>query len=476
LTPNEATTTQPVTPIPEQAPAHNQIPEPVQNYIDKNVVMMNGLDCSGAIIRNTQDKAVGVLTGAHCGLRSDQSGTVEGSNESTTPWILGGDGKRYVLKNGGVKAEVGYDAKNLVDVGHVTQFVVPPAGNVDMDQALGVLPGHTAQEVIDSYEKMQLSRKEIDTLIPGQSTIWMGAWPGAQNGDGEGNEVRQDFATTYIGQMTVTNTIGETIHIVLSAAYEDQDGALCSPGASGSEGLVLPQGDSSTAASKLRSVGSLSAAWQFTDAANPSAASQTVAYFQAKYPDFDWQGVGAVCGFATKAPTKEHAIVRVADSIDKIPDPQVTDQITAATLFYDLDYKPTIIDGTVVAQSQNRPEGGNGKTAPVIIDKPVIFINKNGSVVVGYCNNGDLSIESYPDSDNIRFYPDAPGISLSTVKTRSMINNDPTTTNGIPNLGSFQSADGLQFGIYDTAAPPNVSGQAYKVVVKNGRITFAPAS
>jgi hypothetical protein len=455
----------------EQDMSANQVPDVAQEFINKNVVYMNGLNCSGSLIRNPNGTAVGVLTASHCGLRN--ANTLGPDAAYFTPWIQSSNGSEYIFQNGGTTAETGSDMASMRTVDEVAQFILPPKGNKDIDQAIGVFPGHSVKEVLNSYQAKQLSADEINNLVPGESTLYMAGWPFAQNGDGKGNKIRQQFALTYIGQQTISNAAGETENVVLATAERDKDGAICSAGASGSDGFILQQvAQNGHNVEKVRSVGVLSVAVPLTGGGNSQQAAQAAQYYKKLYPNVNWNGVDALCGFSPNSLVKEHAVVNVATSLNEIPNPQVTTPLIAETLFFDPEYTPKAINGILEGVYED-----DTKPGPILrkmtVENPVIFANKDGSIVVGYYKtNVGLAIKIFPSANDLTVYQSRNSVPQELNIARPLTFEDPTAADP-SNLSCFQDGTGYQFGIYDVGGT-HTSGQAYSLEVKQGHVVFNP--
>lgn len=304
---------------PEEAQLEQNLPPLIKRYVDRNTVVISALRCSGALIRNAQNVPIGALTAAHC------------VNESpTVPLYKGGDGKKYMVSAEPITPATGVDVVNLQPVANVQEFVIPPRDSVN-DQALAVFPGHSPKEVISSYRRQQLPPSAVNTLKSNKTKIWLSGFPYTQTGDSAGNMIRQVFPTTFIGEETVfaDNNIFE----VASATDKlDSNGALCSWGISGGQGLVerlrrLPDGSTQRV---VRSVGNFSAfalfkalnekggshkSWSRDDA---RAAAED---YRRNFPHIRWKGVDGVCSYSFGAINRAYQVVRVVPDLSSVPAP-----------------------------------------------------------------------------------------------------------------------------------------------------------
>jgi len=428
-----------------------KVPRAAQEFINQKAAFIEGLNCSGAVIDNDKGQAVGVLTAAHCGLRYTSDSNVA----YHTSWIKGGD-SRYYMQKWGMRLKTGDNMKSLITVGDIKQFILPTKDNINTDQALGVLAGHTAEEVLRAYKAEQLSQKEINTLVPGETQVYFAGWPVAQNGDGEGNMIRQQFSGTFFGQQVLTSAAGETLNVAWFAVERDSNGAVCSPGSSGSEGFILQK--KSDGKIEVRSVGALSVGWDFGTYPDSKSA------FEQKYGFIDWSKVDAVCGFATRSlATTKHEIVNVVHDVSEIPNPQVDSELAAQSLFFNSSYKPTVINGLVT-------EKNNTDDKPFIVDRPVIFANNDGSVVIGYYDEGNLKVRIFEKADELVFYPDDGSQMPSPTKTKCVMFKG--AVEGV-NQGSFVDDNGYEFGTFMESAKGAGSAGEYSLsLTKDGKIYF----
>jgi len=287
---------------PKAPPPHVELaPEQIaENFMAENTVRI-GAYCSGLLIRDaTTGEAVGVETASHCGFRDATPNPIYNA-----PRFKGGDGKEYIVKNN-VWVEEGPDSGHMKYIGQPSEIIVPADETTMSDQVLAVLPGHTPQEVLADYQKSQLNPKELEKLQSGE-TIYMAGFPVSQDGDGRGHQELERFNMVYAGQEETS--IGSDRFdgpTVVAGVKQNENGAVCSPGASGSVGFIIQNG-------QPRTVGTLSG---YMDLSQPGAREQV----ERKYPQVDWKSMTAACYFSISSPTET---TKVVPDIALIPDPQV---------------------------------------------------------------------------------------------------------------------------------------------------------
>lgn len=300
------------------------VPTIIQDYINSNTVVINALRCSGALIRNAQGVPVGALTAAHCIDSPDA--------DKLNPLVKGGDGNTYIVSATPITLETGIDSTNLQTVGTVQEFVIPPRG-IGIDQALALLPGSTPQEVISDYQQEELSKQERVQLKQNKTTIWVAGYPYTQNGDSAGNMILQELPTTYIGEDIIPAASGAGLEPVMAAtAKTDTNGAFCSWGLSGGEGLVtqvirLANGVKQQV---VRSVGNFSIFAPFKGLKEKGGSMKSISeadalsnipYYDATFPKANFKGVNAVCSYAYKSIGSAYQIVYTAPSLSAVPAP-----------------------------------------------------------------------------------------------------------------------------------------------------------
>jgi hypothetical protein len=88
-----------------------------------------------------------------------------------------------------------------------------------------------------------LSQYEISRLKANKVTFWLAGFPyNTQEGEGDdsGNMIRQELATDYIGENSIeTNDTVGLQNVLTATDKKDSDGAMCTWGMSGAEGLTV---------------------------------------------------------------------------------------------------------------------------------------------------------------------------------------------------------------------------------------------
>jgi hypothetical protein len=308
----------------------------------------------------------------------------------------------------------------------------------------------------------------------------MAGWPLAQEGNKEGDKLLQHFRMGYIGTETITNDAGEDENVILGVVDKDNDDAVCSHGASGSEAFILQEVKTSTGETQLipKPIGVLSVATYLKsvyDEANPDPQQlqSSLDYYKQAYPWYkNWESAGAVCGIAYKTPdnTNGYTQVQVVDSASEIPNPQVTNEAVAQDLFWNIGYKSKIINGIAIINNPASSEGKGNPDNNIVIERPVIFANQDGSLAVCYDSSSNLGCQILPDTSSITVFPynqSSPPAVIESSGVKSM--TDPNTQNN----GSFINTTGLTFGTELKAAPEQSAlGQPYTLEIQNGQVAF----
>ena len=313
------------------------IPPEATSSIEHDVAYIPSLGCSGSLLHDKYGTNIGLITAEHCSLR--------GSGKNSRTRFKGNDGQTYVTVANGINVQTGADYGHLTTIGEVETIIAPAADDTGLDLVIGAFKGHSADEVMDSYNTNKLTDAELKQLKINDS-VYLSGWPVSQPGSPNGFE-RQDFASAFIGHDVVTTAIGETLAISWTVLARDKDGAVCSFGDSGGEGFVLRNG-------KKRSIGVLSAFYDFTGKTygTPESGEATRQYFQSKY-GVNLSGADAICGFAYKVPTgKDYAELHVVNKNGDVPGfseahSEAAQLVSARKAFLDPTYRKNIIDGTV---------------------------------------------------------------------------------------------------------------------------------
>jgi len=458
-----------------------EIPPSASSFMNANTVYISSIGCSGTIIRSGNQisgKPVGIAFAKHCGFIPYVPKTV--------PWtaanyITGSNNKDYTVKYE-VIAETGRTINALSSIGEIKQVIVPENDNNKNDQAFGILPGATAQEVLDSYKAESLTETEIHKkLIPGKTVIYMRGWPANQGKGNQGYEHSQEFAMVYLGLGSGLVEDGENLQYVMAAIPKVDtkvDNAVCSFGNSGAGGFVM-DGD------KAKQIGPLSLFWGLTPLVgyvdksiynNSVAPEENRQYFEQIYPKINWNNYSAVCGFAYKKINK-HKVVDIVPAKGDIPGQFNSSEYTIYKMqenFSDPNYVKDVVDGTVVI-SQNigsKEGGGSGYLSQIVIKRPIIDVDpKSGHVFIGcYEGQGIVNVIEISNLDELEFFQNAWDQPLSLVRSSGEVKyvNDFKQ-----DKVTLVDKNGVDFA-EPTYSLPKSDLNPYKIEIKNGHISFKP--
>jgi hypothetical protein len=411
------------------------IPAKVKAEMNKNVVYMQGLGCSGWLIRNAKGKAIGDLTAEHCNLRAADNQRIKGA-----------DGKLYIVQQVPILARTGSKLNKLHTAAHIKQYIVPKANDTTRDLALAVAAGHTPAEVYKAYNKTALNEHQVEKLTGG--TLWNSGWPIDQPGNPTTMR-RQDMKMTILGPGTTTTTLGERIDVLWAAVKSTKDGAKCSFGDSASRGFVMIDG-------KAWSVGTLSAFIDLTDSVPGVAGAQPPEAALART-----KGVTALCGFAYKQVRlgKDAEVVQSVTSVEQIPgyvSPEQAMQAARAEFLNPAVSKSVINGYAETYDSSNAYKGGGFQ----YVDNPAIYYNKGAQGVVVIKASTDA-----PDHLTFSFHGTDPDGAISSLPLYSHEPNGSaslTSTTGteqyVPDdsgatLGKFIDGNGLSVSSILQAQP-----------------------
>ncbi|HET7320264.1 MAG TPA: hypothetical protein VFI84_01600, partial [Candidatus Saccharimonadales bacterium] len=461
-------------------PENLTVSDAVQESMRANTVYLPWAGCSGSLIRNQAGEAIGVLTAEHCGLRD---------GDDSSPYakyfhhrVQGSDGQSYLALNTEPVVEVGDNLQSLQPAGKLKQVIVPPKGDTSLDVALGVLDGHTADEVLQAYNANRLSDQDIQNLKLGQD-IYLSGWPTYQPNN-TGSMERQSFHLAVLGVENVTVTSGETMPMLLAAVPRDKDGATCSFGDSGGEGFIEEaHTDSNGLPYTIRhTVGTLSA---FMDHGgdiywSKQVANENTSYYEHKYgAKLSYQGTDGqihnmdICGFAYQPPQPgtNGEVVNLVSSHAEIPgySGELTpwDEIVKARdAFNDPNYTRTVIDGSVYIPS--------GKGPAFWLDNPALYVDaSSGAAILESANLVDashLALYYFDKLSDIELYKHS-GDEAPTVLQSTGIPEFQTDAN-YPS-GYFVDQSGLHYGIELDAGEPAHDGTVYTLTMGKGDVPYA---
>lgn len=444
----------------------------MQSVDEQNTaVVTQSATCSASIIRDEHDKPVAALTAEHCGFY-DQATLAPAISVYGRPWIRSADGQDYiVLGNGLQDIYTGADHGSLKQAGAITEVIV--SRNGETDQALLVFAGHTPEEAIRDYNASVLHQDAFsfnagpNPLVPGASTVYVSGWPYEQMGVRQmgshyGDPERQDFEATFIQYGSVDTFTGESMNAMWLAFPRNDDGATCSPGISGSSGRVvrlMPDGAQETIVGVV-SVGD-------------SIDSPSVRSIVRAHPEIDWSRYASLCALAPNTLRADNVtVLKVVPSISEIPNPQVYTESAAQNIFYDLSYRANVANGILEA-SVTKLAHGQEVTQTVTYENPILFVNQDGSVLVGYYDTvtGGLNVTRYDSGDELKFYAHDQSIAPGIFQTKNYTAIEPKP--GDDNLGSFADVNGRRFGIRDQHVHVG-AGQAYSLARIAGTYVLVP--
>lgn len=268
------------------------VPAQVEKVMQQNTVVIPKLGCSGFLLRNSRNSAVGVVTAQHCSLLVSKNNS----------YLAQVNNQTVLEEQGLVEAYTGNTPKSLSLAGNIDKFVIGrEAFNKDTDIAIGSFRGHTIAEAEKSYKAMSLTENGINELKPGQ-VIYNSGWPVYQSNSPASME-RQSFAMTYLGNADWSEADGLNMKLAVAAVPASKNGAECSWGNSGSAAFTLDSNG------KPKIIGILSAFGDFgflENKNNSVASKEWKTYIEQKF-HISMNGFAAVCGFAYQTPTRSNS-------------------------------------------------------------------------------------------------------------------------------------------------------------------------
>jgi hypothetical protein len=360
-----------------------EIPTALKTFLDNNTLYIDNDGCSGIAIHMNGDQSKPIVGGgfaAHCGfLKNVPSDRYwMGANYET-----GSDGKTYVVKPPLI-AETGLASNNLTPLGQFDQVIVSST-NMN-DRIYGILPGFNPEQVEEGYRQEHITTAEADKLIPGVSKGVVRGWPVNQNESQPGVMTAQEFPMTYVGKFASRPDSGENLEVTVWAIKKDENGAVCSWGDSGANGVTMADG-------QPKLLGPMSVFWSFDKIVgnvdpsvfnNNTGPQEDLEYMQEQFPDIDWSKYSAACAFDLPAPKSTTLINVVPDSIF-IPGrggSQAELSIYQTELeFANPNIPHTIVNGTVVIKCIDK---GGGDATSLAINNPMISTAEDGTVNLGY--------------------------------------------------------------------------------------------
>ena len=389
--------------------------------------------CSAYLLTNPSTGEVdGVETAGHCGWYTKHRG-------STAQWVEGDNGREYVVYDGKGAVEVGPDAAHLKTIGILSEVIAPSNHEPESDLVLGVLQGHTFEQVLADYAAQSMSVEELTQLAPGTS-IFMGGYPAQQQETTQGVMARQEVNMSFAGieYVTIDPATPTKGAWVWAAANPNENDAACTPGASGSEGFVIKDGRAS-------SVGTLTAYYDLDIMAGARE------HMKKLFPDINWDNYRYACGFSPVLPDQR---LIIAHSIKDVPGITYLTPDQAGLLFYTNNYHAPVVNGIIEFYEGGSKGGGPGPQL-VSIDHPIIWTNRDDSLVVGYYMNGALQTISL-DARSVKFYQVNNQTPLGFESLQRTY--DPPV-----NADSFVTDDGRAFGRLFQQTPDEASATTYQL-------------
>lgn len=374
------------------------VPDKVEAIINRDSVYLDGLGCSGSIVRNRVGKPIGVVTAEHCGLR--------GSGEGSKVRITGSDGKEYIIISSQIEAKTGEDNSHLVTVGAIDEFYLPANDDTNIDVAFGAFNGHSSQEVEAAYNHNKLTKRELAKFHLGDRA-YLSGWPVSQPNNLK-NLKRQDFAMSFIGKQTITTASskngdvvtlsGESLNVMWFAVPKNSQDTECSWGNSGGKAFVFE-------GVHTRSIGVLGTYIDFTGKVPYTTDGKpwwTTAEANSNRESFEKDfnvtlnenEISGVCGIVTETPsTINHAEVVIPVS-SALEIPGYIDSLKSKAMkeFLDPNYEKTILNGSINVS--------NDKTYNWKFRPEVFYDSNTGSAILASYNaDSDNGVElDYIDS------------------------------------------------------------------------------
>jgi Trypsin len=440
----------------ELRPNTEGLSERVRNYFKANVAYniftnpespTGWFACSALLVRNEAGEPIGEQTARHClpePIVNDYGQTVIPFSQA--PRLFTGDSKDSLK-------ELPYQVHN---------FALP--NDHARDHAIIAFDDHDPQEVNASLNAM--TEDEI-TQLPVGTVLANSGWPGKQP-NVSGALKRQEMTMQVIGTSNVENVTGYgTVKSLIVAVAGNKDGAICSPGDSGSP--VVYEDPTSQS---VRVVGNMSYFNSWAPEFNPDAeqAKLTKAYFENTYK-VKLDGFSAICGISY-GPADVNIPIQLKDTYEApevgtpplspeyISIQEKTDQ--AIEDFNNPDVQKTVIDGVLTI------EGGK---ETVFVDKPVVFYdNESDSVIVGYNVRGEF----------ITQYFDRPDLLLITARQQDeaaglhLVSGELTTSpEDADDFGEYTTANQYTFGQLLKVTPTEI-GEQYALQPADNGLQLVP--
>jgi|GEM_PF-2731708 hypothetical protein len=456
----------PDTPIPSSLnPARLNIPRAVKNYMRYNTLFLpfNDSWCSAAAIRDRKQQIIGIMTAEHCELNTADASGIYGSN-----------GQEYESWTAPIHVYRGENLERLKTIAEIDEFIVPDQEHTPyQDVALGVAKGSTTGQVLKAYEASRLSDTAVHNLKPG-TTIYMSGYPGYQPVNWTDNIQRQTFAMTALGPATIRTTgvqqnnasgMPKRLHVLNAVVPTDEQGAVCSYGASGSEGFIMRDG-------QVRDIGILSGFENLTDNKIPDGMWMGLS----KYLPYDRSSTPtAECSFSYQLGLANDVQIKTTESDNTIPGyneaQRLIDPDRIAAELQSPNYTKTYLDGVVALDIGTSIEW---------INNPIIFYDsKIKRVAFVYAKqHGEEDdqnfhyIASYEDVLSGAFvYPHGSSDIVSLKGVTEALNFQADSSGNMHS--SFVTSTQQRFGMSLKHAPDVVGGDLQLTFVNN-QLTIVP--
>ncbi len=283
-----------VTPFALPDPNTLTIPEAASKYMAENTVLLPDLGCSGSLIRNASGEAIGVVTAEHCRLY-----------DTDNKRVLESDGRYSITFTTPVDTYYGDVMNKLKNAGVVDKFFLPSINDTlgSHDFAFGAFEKHSLSEVMAAYKSMQMSYTDMVSSLKLGDTVYASGWPADQPSNNTGSLKRQELVMSILREPRADITTNSPVNLeyLFAVAKSNKDGAVCSPGFSGSMGFIMQNGIP-------KSIGVLHAINDFRGLASDD---QFLKSFERGYKVTGINKYGALCSFTFQTPTKDNGGMEV---------------------------------------------------------------------------------------------------------------------------------------------------------------------
>jgi hypothetical protein len=266
------------------------------------------------------------------------------------------------------------------------------------------------------------------------------------------------------------------------AIKKDKDKAVCSFGDSGGQGVTEVNGQpkllgpESVFWSFVKLPGQVDSA-VFNNSTDPSANLESM---KRAFPDFDWNGTSAACGFNWMAQKSTETFNVVPDSI-YIPgesNQAIDRQVYQTELqFANPNIPRTVVNGTVLVSFLDKG-GGDDENATIAVNNPLISVDpEDGSIFIGYYDAtqpGQINVLNAPSSD-LTFYQSNPDTTLNTtVNTGPISYPSNLAAESVKTIG-VTLGNGVIAG--EQIDPQSLAGlPQYGLQIVDNQINFMPVS